>query len=107
MSEAADQTAEVQEQLDFTAKLAQQKSKEDFQAARERWREQETVKTEAFQQEQFGFVVGSPRRYVGFKFVSGGEVEVVTAEWTLVISSTKLTKEETLALIATLQGNSK
>lgn len=107
MSETADQSAEVQEQLDFTAKLAQQKSKDDLQAARERWREQETVKTEAFQREQFGFVAGTPRRYVGFKFLAGGAVEVVTAEWTLVISSTMLAKEETLALIATLQGNTK
>lgn len=103
MSESADQTAEVQEQLDFTAKLAQQKSKDDLQAARERWRAEETAKTEAFQKEQFEFVIGSPRRYVGFKFVADG-VEAVTAEWTLVIDSITLSREEAHAMIAGLQN---
>lgn len=105
MTEAADQTAEIQEQLDRTSEIAEQKKrKDDLQAARVRWREQETVKTEAFQKENFAFVIGSPRRYVGFKFVSGG-MEVVTAEWTVVVSTDKLNHEEVRALIAVLQGN--
>ena len=89
-----------------TGKLSQQQMADDLLAARERWREQETVKTEAFQRENFTFVAGSPRRYVGFKFVSDG-VEVATAEWTLVLSTTKLAKEEVQALIADLQESQK
>lgn len=106
MSDAAEQTKELQEQLDFTAKLAKQKADDDLKNARERWREQETAKTLAFQQEKFDFVTGSPRNYVGFKFVPGG-VEATTAEWTLVISTTKLTEEDAMAMVATLQGNAK
>jgi hypothetical protein len=102
MSDAAEQTKELQEQLDFTAKLAKQKVEDDLKNARERWREQETAKTLAFQQEKFDFVAGSPRNYVGFKFVSDG-VEATTAEWTLVISTTKLTREEAMAMVSQLQ----
>lgn len=103
MSDAAErQTAELQEQLDFTAKLAEQKIKDDLKNARERWREQETAKTLVFQQEQFDFVAGSPRDYVGFKFVLGG-VEVSIVEWTLIISTTKLTQEEAMAMGVAVQ----
>lgn len=106
MTEAADQTAEIQEQLERTSEIAEQKKrKDDLQAARVRWREQENVRTEAFQKETFAFVIGSPRRYVGFKFVSGG-VEVVTAEWTTVVSTDTLTKDEVKALVSVLEGNS-
>lgn len=106
MSDAAEQTAELQEQLDFTAKLAKQKAEDDLKNARERWREQETEKTLAFQQEKFDFVAGPPRSYVGFKFFPGG-VEATTAEWTLVISTTKLTQEEALTMISNVQENLK
>lgn len=102
MSDAVEQTAELQEQLDFTAKLAQQKAEDDLKNARERWREQETEKTLAFQQEKFDFVAGPPRQYLGFKFVSDG-VEVVTAEWTLVSAVTKISKDDVLQMVANLQ----
>lgn len=82
-----------------------QQMKDELQAARDSWRLQETIKTEAFQRENFKFVAGSPRRYVGFKFVADGSVEVVSAEWTLVVATATLAKEEVQALIATLQDS--
>lgn len=88
---------------DAAAKVTQQQAEDDLKEARARWREQETIRTLEFQKEQFDFVAGPPRRYVGFKVVADG-VTVITAEWTTVVSTTTLPQQEVLSLIATLQS---
>ena len=89
---------------DAAAKPTRQQVEDDLNEARARWREQETALTLDFQNEQFDFVAGPPRRYVGFKVVPDGVV-VTTAEWTTVVSTTQLTKEEAMGMVASLKEN--